>query len=155
MRNMKIYLAIAVLVLASLACNALTGDRDPSSPSSDGGTQPTEESNGTDSSNESNSNESDSSVESDFPLTADAYNVTEIGDGSILFYTKLSAEEAMDFYRDEYTAMGYTERTLLTVLTNGTFSMVFDGDPSGKAVVIQSVDLGDGSRTIAIRLEDV
>lgn len=154
MRNMKIYLAIAVLVLASLACNALTRDRDPSPSSSDGGTQPTEETGGTDSSNENDSS-SDSSVESDFPLTADAYNVTEIGDGSILFYTKLSAEEAMDFYRDEYTAMGYTERTILTVLTDGTFSMVFDGDPSGEAVVIQSVDLGDGSRTIAIRLEDV
>lgn len=154
MRNMKIYLAIAVLVLVSLACNALTGDRDSSPSSSDGGTQPTEETGGTDSSNENDSS-NDSSVESDFPLTADAYNVTEIGDGSILFYTKLSAEEAMDFYRDEYTAMGYTERTILTVLTDGTFSMVFDGDPSGKAVVIQSVDLGDGSRTIAIRLEDV
>jgi hypothetical protein len=150
MRNVKIYLAIAVLVLASLACNALTGDRDPSPSSSDGGPQPTEETSGTDS-----SNENDASVESDFPLTADAYNVTDIGDGSILFYTKLSAEEAMDFYRDEYTAMGYTERTILTVLTDGTFSMVFDGDPSGEAVVIQSVDLGDGSRTIAIRLEDV
>lgn len=155
MRNMKIYLAIAVLVLASLACNALRGGSENPTPFSDGGPQPTEDTSGTDSSNESNSNESDSSVESDFPMTADAYNVTEIGDGSILFYTKLSAEEAMDFYRDEYTAMGYTERTILTVLTNGTFSMVFDGDPSGQAVVIQSVDLGDGSRTIAIRLEDV
>jgi hypothetical protein len=51
--------------------------------------------------------------------------------------------------------MGYTERDLLTVAENGMFSIVFDGDPSGKAVIIQSVDLGDGSRTIAIRLEDI
>jgi hypothetical protein len=61
----------------------------------------------------------------------------------------------MTFYRDEYTAKGYTEREILTVVSDGVFSMVFDGDPSGKAVVIQSVDMGDGSRTIAIRLEDV
>jgi hypothetical protein len=61
----------------------------------------------------------------------------------------------MKFYRDEYTARGYTEREILTVVSEGTFSMVFDGDPSGKAVVIQSVDLGDGSRTVSIRLEDV
>lgn len=153
MKQMRIYLAIGVLVLASLACQALTGgggaEENPT-PFSDGGPQPTEETSGTDSSSGSGD-----SVETDFPMTADAYNVTEIGDGSILFYTKLSAEEAMDFYRDEYTAMGYTERTILTVLTDGTFSMVFDGDPSGEAVVIQSVDLGDGSRTIAIRLEDV
>lgn len=33
--------------------------------------------------------------------------------------------------------------------------MVFDGDPSGKAVIVQSVELGDGSRTIAVRLEDI
>lgn len=88
-------------------------------------------------------------------MTADAFNVTEVGDGSLVYYTKLSAEDAMKFYRDAYTAKGYKERELLTVVSAGTFSIVFDGDPSGKAVVIQSVDLGDGSRTIAIRLEDV
>ena len=88
-------------------------------------------------------------------MTADAYNVVEVGDDSIVYYTKLSAEDAMEFYRDTYTAEGYTEREILTVVAEGTFSIVFDGDPSGKAVVIQSVDLGDGSRTIAIRLEDV
>jgi hypothetical protein len=79
----------------------------------------------------------------------------EVGDGSLVYYTKLSAEEAMKFYRDEYKARGYTEREILTVVSDSTFSMVFDGDPSGKAVVVQSVDLGDGSRTIAIRLEAV
>jgi hypothetical protein len=88
-------------------------------------------------------------------MTADAYQVVNIGDGSVLYYTKLSLEDVMKFYRDEYTAKGYTERELLTVVSDGVFSMVFDGDPSGKAIVIQSVDLGDGSRTVAIRLEDV
>jgi hypothetical protein len=88
-------------------------------------------------------------------MTADAFNVNDIGDGSILYYTKMSLEDVMKFYRDEYASRGYTERELLTVVNGGVFSMVFDGDPSGNAVVIQSVDLGDGSRTVAIRLEDV
>lgn len=61
----------------------------------------------------------------------------------------------MGFYRTTYVSQGYTERALLTVVSDGTFSMVFDGDPSGKAVVIQSVDLGDGSRTVSIRFDDV
>jgi hypothetical protein len=87
-------------------------------------------------------------------MTADAYNVTEAG-GSLIFYTKLSLEDTMQFYRDQYTSKGYTEREILTVVSDGTFIMVFDGDPSGKAVVIQSVDLGDGSRTVSVRLEDV
>ena len=95
------------------------------------------------------------SSDSGFPMTADAYNVTKIGDGSILYYTKLSLEDVMKFYRDEYSAKGYKERELLTVVSDTIVSMVFVGDPSGKAVVIQSVDLGDGSRTVAIRLEDV
>jgi hypothetical protein len=151
MKQMRIYLAIGVLVLATLACQTLTGSRGndtpPTNDTSPGSTEAA--------SDDDPSDGTDSDVQTDFPMTTDAYNVTDIGDGSLLFYTKLSAEDAMDFYRDEYTAKGYTERELLTVLSDGVFSMVFDGDPSGKAVVIQSVDLGDGSRTIAIRLEDV
>ena len=150
MKYTRIYLAIAALVLASLACQSVLGGSGGGSPSSGGGGQSTEESSGTDSSSGSGSN-----VDSQFPMTPDAYNVTEIGDDSLLYYTKLSAEEAMDFYREEYAARGYTEREILTQVSEGTFSMVFDGDPSGKSVVVQSVDLGDGSRTIAIRLESV
>jgi len=67
----------------------------------------------------------------------------------------MSQEDVLKFYRDEYASRGYTERELLTTISDGVFSIVFDGDPSGKAVVIQSVDLGDGSSTVAIRLEDV
>lgn len=151
MNRMRIFLAISVLVLASLACQTLTGSRGDNVPSSNDNVPESTEA----SSDNDSSSGSGSSVETDFPMTADAYNVTDIGDGSLLFYTKLSAEEAMDFYREEYTAKGYTEREILTVVSDGVFSIVFDGDPSGQAVVIQSVDLGDGSRTIAIRLEDV
>jgi hypothetical protein len=138
MKDFRVMIAVAVLVLASVACQALTGvsESTPAAPPA------TSENNG------------ESVVSSDFPMTADAYNVTEAG-GSLIFYTKLSLQETMQFYRDEYTAKGYTEREILTVVSDGTFSMVFDGDPSGKAVVIQSVDLGDGSRTVSIRLEAV
>ena len=67
----------------------------------------------------------------------------------------VSLDDLMKFYREEYSGRDYTEREGLTVTSDTTFSMVFDGDPSGKALVIQSVDLGNGSRTVAIRLEDV
>jgi hypothetical protein len=152
MKLFRIYLAIAVLLLASLACQALTrgGNNAPTvSPGNDNPDpeilQPTAA---------PNDNDTDSITGTDFPVTADAYNVTEAA-GSLVFYTKLSLDDVMTFYRNEYASRGYTEREILTVVSNGTFSMVFDGDPSGKAIVIQSVDLGDGSRTVAIRLEDV
>ena len=61
----------------------------------------------------------------------------------------------MDFYRGGYASRGHQERELLTLAREGVFSMIFDGDPSAKAVVTQSVDLGDGSRTVTIRAEDV
>jgi hypothetical protein len=150
MKYFRIHIAIAVLVLSSLACQAITGGKNNVPSSNENVTQPTKATN-----DNSDTGSSDSSVKTDFPMTPDAFNVTEVGNGSLVYYTKLSAQDAMKFYRDAYTAKGYKERELLTVVSEGTFSMVFDGDPSGKAVVIQSVDLEDGSRTIAIRLEDV
>lgn len=153
MKYDRIYLAIAILGFATLACQALTGG-DGNAPVVT--TQPGD-SNPPAATMAPGSGGNGTSSSTGFPMTADAYNVTEIGDGSLLYYTKLSLEEVMAFYRAEYTSRGYTEREILTVVEAdaGVFSMVFDGDPSGKGVVIQSVDLNDGSRTVAIRLEDV
>jgi hypothetical protein len=153
MKYYRIWLAVIVLVVTSLACQAVGGGSQntpvaPPATDNAGPAEPQPTSVPPDDSNPA------AEIETDFPMTPDAYNVTEAG-GSLIFYTKLSQEEAMNFYRDEYTAKGYTEREILTIVSDGVFSMVFDGDPSGKAVVIQSVDLGDGSRTISIRLEDV
>ena len=151
MKHKKIFLALAILVLASLACNALSGGGGggdaPGPPS--GGDSPA-----TAAPQENSGGNADTSA-SGFPITADAYNVVDLGDGSLLYYTKLPQEDILKFYRDEYVSRGYTERALLTTISDGVFSIVFDGDPSGKAVVIQSVDLGDGSCTVAISLTDV
>ena len=155
MKQYRIYLAIAVLLLGSLACQAAGGGTEDAPtaapPANDTNNQGTTQPTPTVSADSGNT---DNTANTDFPMTADAYNVTEVS-GTLVFYTKLSAEDTMEFYRDQYTSRGYTERDLLTVVSDGTFSMVFDGEPSGKAVVVQSVDLGDGSRTVSIRLEDV
>lgn len=156
MKKYQILLAIVVLVLASLACQALSGGGNApnSAPKPSDGDQPS--SSDVDSADKNDTDTgNDSSSETDFPMTKDAFNVIEIGDGTLLYYTKMSGEDVMDFYRDVYTSRGYTERELLTVVSDGVFSMVFDSGAGGKAVVIQSVDLGDGSRTVTIRLEDV
>ena len=151
MNKYRALLMVIVLVFASLACQALTGgsetekgDALPPSSSNEDGVDKNE-----------GGNVEENSSDSDFPVTDDAYNVLDIGDGSVLYYTKMSLEDVMEFYRNEYTSRGYTENELLTVVSDGVFSMVFNGDPSGKAVVIQSVELGDGSRTVTIRLEDI
>jgi hypothetical protein len=153
MKHKQIFLALAVLILASLACNALTGGGgggDAPVVSSGGDSPATDAPQDTSSSGGGNADTSASG----FPITADAYNVIDTGDGNVLYYTKLPQKDVLKFYRDEYVSRGYTERALLTVISDGVFSIVFDGDPSGKAVVIQSVDLGDGSSTVAISLQD-
>lgn len=150
MKLHRIYMTVTVLILTSLACATLTGGGGGSQPTaSPGDTNPP--------SSPTQGSSGDNVSDSGFPMTPDAYNVTEIGDGSLLYYTKMSLEDVMNFYRGEYVAKGYTEREILTVVEaeSGVFSIVFDGDPSGKAVVIQSVDLHDGSRTVSIRLESV
>lgn len=149
MKKNKYIFAVVVLVLASLACQTIMGGADSSTPDGpfppidNSGDTPTEES-------------SDFSFggDSEFPMPADATNVVNIA-GTTNFQTKLSLDDVMAFYRDEYGKQGLTERDLLTVVSGGVFSIVFDGDPSGKAVVIQGVDLGDDSVNVTITLQDV
>jgi hypothetical protein len=154
MNNHRAVIVIAILVLASLACQALSRGADvPAAVPSDAGESPVSREAQPSDSGSGNSGKKSSASGS--PITDDAYNVVDVGDGSVIFYTKLPMEDVMKFYRDKYTSLGYTERGLLTTVSDGVFNMVFDGDPSGKSIVIQGVELGDGSGTVYIRLEDV
>ena len=90
-----------------------------------------------------------------FPLPASVSNLTSTDDGSINFQTNLGIEDAVAFYREALGNAGLNERTINTAITDTTFSLVFDGDPSGKAVVVQGVDLGGGMTNINIRYEAV
>jgi hypothetical protein len=94
------------------------------------------------------------SYDTDFPLPDDVRNFMKMGDDGINFQTGMSMQAVIDFYRGEFNSQGLTERQLLTAITDTTFSMVFDGDPAG-ALVIQGVDLGDGTTNVNIRHEDV
>jgi hypothetical protein len=95
-----------------------------------------------------------SDYDTTFPLPDDVQDFLNLGDDSINFKTSLSVEEAIEFYRQAFKAENLTERSLNTAITETTFSLVFDGHPSGKAIVIQGVDLGDGTTNINIRFED-
>jgi len=93
--------------------------------------------------------------DSRFPMPANVSNLTEQGEEAVNFATTLSLEDSIAFYREALVADGLTERTINTTITETTFSLVFDGDPSGKALVVQGVDLGNGTTNINIRFEDV
>ena len=156
MNNTRLFLAVAVLVLASLACQAVMGGGSSDAPPipSDGNDNSvgSGDSGGPPAPSDSSNGSSDSSA--DFPMPDDASDVYKLGSDTVNFQTKLTLDEAMTFYRDEYGKQGYTERELLTVTSDTTFSMVFDGHASGKALVVQGVDLGNGTTNISITLQD-
>ncbi len=90
-------------------------------------------------------------VDTEFPMPDDAHTITNVG-GNLNFQTSLPLKDVPDYYRKAFP--DYTERTLLTSITDVAISMVFDGHPSGNAIVVQAVDLG-GSTNINIRLEAI
>ncbi len=89
-----------------------------------------------------------------FPLPDDVQNFTGGGE-QVNFAASLTVEESIEFYRSAFADMGLTERELNTAITDTTFSMVFDGYENGQALVIQGVDLGNGTTNINIRFEDI
>ena len=95
--------------------------------------------------------------DTEFPLPSNVQNFQKLpgpGENTINFQTNLSLNDAIAFYRKTLTAKGLTEREITTSVTASTFSIVFDGSANGKALVIQSVDLG-ANRNINIRYEEI
>jgi hypothetical protein len=99
--------------------------------------------------------EGSTEYDTEFPLPETVESFTAVGDTGINFATDLSIEEAVAFYRQEFEDAGLTERSINTAITDTTFSIVFDGHESGQAIIVQGVDLGNGSTNINIRFEDV
>jgi hypothetical protein len=161
MKRYGVLLAIIALVLASLACQTITGGGDnnfevPDMPNATEAPQ-TEDSTEIPTIPPIVTDDGGITIggESEFPMPDDAINVISMGSDIVNFQTKLSLEEGMTFYRDEFGKLGYTERELLTVTSSTTFSMVFDGHESGKAIAVQGVDLSDGTINISITMSDI
>jgi hypothetical protein len=154
MRKNRWVFGVCLLVFAILACNAVTGGS-KTSPQAGAG-----QSIGTQAASVQASLEPLPATETgifntEFPLPTDISNFMDIGSDAINFQAKMSLKDAIAFYRDSFAKIGYKERELNTAITDATFNLVFDGHASGKAIVVQGVDLGDGSVNISIRFEDM
>jgi hypothetical protein len=142
MKRNRVTLFLASLVIATLACGVFSseGGVDDSVP---GGVSPS-----------TGSEEEAESYDYDFPTPPETQNLTEMGPGGINFQTTMSLSEVVAFYRSAFESAGYDERDILTVVNDTTFSIVWDGHPSGQAIVVQGVDLGDGTVNVNVRFED-
>ena len=78
-----------------------------------------------------------------------------LNEDQINFQTNMSMDEVIAFYRDAFAKQGLTEWTVLTSIEEKGFSLVFQGGPNGKEVVLQGVDLGNNTTNVNIRYEDV
>src|SRR5689334_17356562 len=147
MKKTRLWMILAVLAAASLACNAIMGGGKTATPAADesGGAEATPASD----------DGSSGTQNSEYPLPEHVSNFTDLGQDTITYQTTLSLKEVMAFYRDSFGKQGYKERQALTVTTDATFSFVFDGHASGKAIVVQGVDLGGGNTQVSIRLEAI
>ena len=150
MKNKRSLLILAVLLITSLACSLASGGRGgsedvlPGGDSAPGGVSPSSGSEG----------ESED-LDTDFPLPSNVKNFMELGPGAINYQTTMTLNEVVDFYRDAFAEAGYDERDITTVINDTTFSIVWDGHPNGQAIVVQGVDLGDGTVNVNVRYEDV
>jgi len=149
MKLNRTILFLAILVTASLACGFLGGGSGGSEevlPSGDSAPEEVSPSTGSEEESESYDNE--------FPTPPDVQNFMDLGPGGINFQTSLSLDEVVAFYRDAFESAGFDERDITTVINDTNFSIVWDGHPSGQAIVVQGVDLGDGTVNVNVRFED-
>lgn len=159
LKNRSLWVML-VLLLASLACNALTGRQTTPPPPAEGqapevGEVPTEAvALPTEPAAAQPPAENPSQPQTEFPLPGEVSNLMDLGDGALNFQTELDLQETLAFYREAFAEAGYTEREINTAVTESTFSLVFDGHASGKAIVLQGVDLG-GSTNVNLRFEDL
>jgi hypothetical protein len=146
------FLFIAVLVIASLSCGLFggadsTGVSDSPASPGDTGNSGAVESPAAPGGSEN--------FDTEFPLPASVENFMKLDENAINYQTSMKLPEVIDFYRQAFKDAGYEERDITTVINDTTFSIVWDGHPSGQAVVVQGVDLGNGMTNVNVRLEDV
>jgi hypothetical protein len=138
MKQNRIFLSLAILLIASLACSLFGGGSSGSEevvPSGGGG--------------------GSGDFDTEFPLPSDVENYMDLGEAGINYQTSMDLNEVVEFYRGAFKGAGYDERDITTSITDTTFSIVWDGHPNGKAIVVQGVDLGDGTVNVNVRFEDV
>ena len=90
-----------------------------------------------------------------FPIPTDVYNYMVLNENTLNFNTSLDFNEIIDFYREQFDKAGYTERTSDTEINDINFTVIWDGHDSGRAIVVQGLDLGNGSYNIIVKFEDL
>ena len=148
--HIKIFSVITLLVLVSLACSFFGGKSEEIEALIEEAEEVIEESDLSDLTDQEDGDTA--SGESDFPYPDGAKIMMEAED-LLIYQIPMEMDEVIKYYRQEFGRQGMTERELLTVIEDSTFSLVFDGAPNGLSIVVQGVDFG-GEINVSIRYEE-
>ncbi|MEI8131366.1 MAG: hypothetical protein WCG34_02960 [Leptolinea sp.] len=154
-KSISMLLAVSALGLGLLACS-LVGNSSKTAtivPKSEEAANPAETNQPGDAAAESeNSNSNSSNPKSDFPFPADT-KIIQSSPEMLIGTVKMPLGDVVSFYRKEIKQQGLSEDTQLTAITDTSFSLVFKGTASGKSLVAQGTDMGDGSISFSVRYE--
>jgi hypothetical protein len=157
MKKYSVLLAIIALVLASLACQTVMGGGDnfeaPDMPNATDAPQSGDDMEVPTLPPSTGDDNGGITVggDSEFPATSDAFNVVTAA-GTLAFQTKLSSDDVIKFYRDEFSNQGYEEDTSMAITFGNTFTLAFTGHSSGKVIYVVGADAGDGSLYVTITM---
>jgi hypothetical protein len=152
------FVIILVLALASLACQAIGGDKPDGEEQPTQAVPPTSEDVPTQPTLlpvDTDAPPQPEEYDTDFPLPEDVREFMKVGESTINFRTSMSMDEVIAFYRQAFSEQGLTERKVTTVINEKAFSLVFDGSPNGMAVVIQGFPVDKETVNVSVRYEDV
>ena len=90
-----------------------------------------------------------------FPIPTDVYNYMVLNPDTLSFSTSLNFDEIIAYYTDEFGKAGYTVRESATEVTDVNFTMIWDGHESGRAIVLQGLDLKNGSYNVIVKFVDM
>jgi hypothetical protein len=94
-----------------------------------------------------------------FPLPEDAQNITKtLRTDAVNFQTRLSLGGIAEFYRRAFAEQGFPERRLFAYPSNEYVSLIFEGLPNNRIIVVMAIDLAYSSeqdlRNVNIHTEE-
>jgi hypothetical protein len=90
-----------------------------------------------------------------FPVPTDVYNYMVLNVDTLSFNTSLDFDEIISYYTEEFDKAGYTIRESATEMNDVNFTVIWDGHDSGRAIVLQGLDLKNGSYNIVVKFVDM
>jgi len=90
-----------------------------------------------------------------FPIPTNVYNYMVLNPETLNYATSLNFDEIIAYYTKEFDNAGLTVRENATEINDLNFTMIWDGHDSGRAILLQGLDLENGSYNVILKFVDM